>query len=395
MSLWFSKFLFTSYVNWASIGSLKSCLTVAQLCTCVPAIPVLWEVVVHCGCTPASGTSLWLHSDQWDVTVAVLPLMGCHWGCTPTSGMSLWVHSDQWDVTVIALWPVGCHCDCTLTSGMSLWLHFDQWDVTVSALWPVGCHCKCTLTSGMSLWVHPDQWDVTVTPMVPRQKRPPTVCWQARGVSTLCPRSAWPPAAPHTSLPENRQPCIYWYSTSHIYWYSQSHIYWYSQLHVYWYSQTCTDTVLHTYINHNVHLSCTHQCPETHMIHINLNMILYTHAVHSPTKTISIKYYTKTNPQKCTMNTHTHTLIQYIARILIQYVTLIQSHIYWYSQMLYFSSWEQSCTKSCISHSENSQSHIQSSAAVILRQSIMHEHLCLLMCGSGRERRRCGAREKG
>ena len=28
-----------------------------------------------------------------------------------------------------------------------------------------------------------------------------------------------------------------------------------------------------------------------HMIHINLNMIFYTHANHSPTKTIYIKYY--------------------------------------------------------------------------------------------------------
>ena len=27
-----------------------------------------------------------------------------------------------------------------------------------------------------------------------------------------------------------------------------------------------------------------------HMIHINLNMIFYTHVEHSPTKTISIKY---------------------------------------------------------------------------------------------------------
>ena len=30
-----------------------------------------------------------------------------------------------------------------------------------------------------------------------------------------------------------------------------------------------------------------------HMIHINLNMIFYTHAEHSPTKTIYIKYYIK------------------------------------------------------------------------------------------------------
>ena len=31
-----------------------------------------------------------------------------------------------------------------------------------------------------------------------------------------------------------------------------------------------------------------------HMIHINLNMIFYTHVEHSPTKTIYIKYYTTT-----------------------------------------------------------------------------------------------------
>ena len=37
-----------------------------------------------------------------------------------------------------------------------------------------------------------------------------------------------------------------------------------------------------------------------HMIHINLNMIFYTHVEYSPTKTIYIKSYTKT---KCT---HTH-----------------------------------------------------------------------------------------
>ena len=28
-----------------------------------------------------------------------------------------------------------------------------------------------------------------------------------------------------------------------------------------------------------------------HMIHINLNMIFYTHVEHNPTKTIYIKYY--------------------------------------------------------------------------------------------------------
>ena len=35
------------------------------------------------------------------------------------------------------------------------------------------------------------------------------------------------------------------------------------------------------------------------MIHINLNMIFYTHVEHSPTKTIYMKYYTETH-------THTH-----------------------------------------------------------------------------------------
>ena len=34
----------------------------------------------------------------------------------------------------------------------------------------------------------------------------------------------------------------------------------------------------------------------SHMIHINLNMIFYTHGEHSPTKTIYIKYYPP--PQK-------------------------------------------------------------------------------------------------
>ena len=43
------------------------------------------------------------------------------------------------------------------------------------------------------------------------------------------------------------------------------------------------------------------------MIHMNLNMIFYTHVEHSPTKTIYIKYYNKQTNKKCTTNTHTHT----------------------------------------------------------------------------------------
>ena len=44
-----------------------------------------------------------------------------------------------------------------------------------------------------------------------------------------------------------------------------------------------------------------------HMIHINLNMIFYTHVEHSPTKTIDIKYYTKQNKNQNMHYTHTHT----------------------------------------------------------------------------------------
>ena len=52
-----------------------------------------------------------------------------------------------------------------------------------------------------------------------------------------------------------------------------------------------------------------------HLIHINLNMIFYTHVEHSPTKTIYVKYYTKQNKNAlqthtCTRaRTHTHTHI--------------------------------------------------------------------------------------
>ena len=52
------------------------------------------------------------------------------------------------------------------------------------------------------------------------------------------------------------------------------------------------------------------------MIHINLNMIFYTHVEHSPTKTIYIKYYTKN--KKCTTNTHTHDCSRNWALILVR-----------------------------------------------------------------------------
>ena len=45
-----------------------------------------------------------------------------------------------------------------------------------------------------------------------------------------------------------------------------------------------------------------------HMIHINLNIIFYTHVEHSPTKTIYIKYYKKKIIKKTHYkHTHTHT----------------------------------------------------------------------------------------
>ena len=43
-----------------------------------------------------------------------------------------------------------------------------------------------------------------------------------------------------------------------------------------------------------------------HLIHINLNMIFYTHVEHSPAKTIYIKYYLKINYLNA-LHTHTHT----------------------------------------------------------------------------------------
>ena len=44
-----------------------------------------------------------------------------------------------------------------------------------------------------------------------------------------------------------------------------------------------------------------------HMIHINLNMIFYTHVEHSATKTIYIKYYTEKQTKALHTHTQTHT----------------------------------------------------------------------------------------
>ena len=51
-----------------------------------------------------------------------------------------------------------------------------------------------------------------------------------------------------------------------------------------------------------------------HMIHINRNVIFYTHVEHSPTKTIYIKYY-KIKIKIRTINTHTHTRTLTVAEL--------------------------------------------------------------------------------
>ena len=59
--------------------------------------------------------------------------------------------------------------------------------------------------------------------------------------------------------------------------------------------------------NNNVHLSCVINALSAHTMHINLNMIFYTHVEHSPTKTIYIKYYINTTHMRVRMRSHTHT----------------------------------------------------------------------------------------
>ena len=52
-----------------------------------------------------------------------------------------------------------------------------------------------------------------------------------------------------------------------------------------------------------------------HMLHIDLNMIFYTHVEHSPTKTVYIKYY-KNKKIKKAIHTHTHTMTDSIVLFL-------------------------------------------------------------------------------
>ena len=55
--------------------------------------------------------------------------------------------------------------------------------------------------------------------------------------------------------------------------------------------------------NNNVHLSRVINALSAHIIHINLNMIFYTHVEHNSTIVLHKVLYKK---QKSTTNTHTH-----------------------------------------------------------------------------------------
>ena len=89
-----------------------------------------------------------------------------------------------------------------------------------------------------------------------------------------------------------------------------------------------------------------------YMMHVNLNMMFYTHVEHSPTKTIYIKYYTKTkqnttynnnnnnnnknnnNKNKNALDTHTHTHTHTHTQTHTQ--THTHTHTYTHTQKLDF-----------------------------------------------------------
>ena len=54
-----------------------------------------------------------------------------------------------------------------------------------------------------------------------------------------------------------------------------------------------------------------------HMIHINLNMIFYTHVEHSPTKTIYVKYRRRKKEEKKALQTHTHNVCKALLLIVL------------------------------------------------------------------------------
>ena len=63
----------------------------------------------------------------------------------------------------------------------------------------------------------------------------------------------------------------------------------------------CTLIIIIMYIYHALINALS-----AHMIHINLNMIFYTHVEHSPTKTIYIRHYKNKNTHYKHTHTHTH-----------------------------------------------------------------------------------------
>ena len=76
---------------------------------------------------------------------------------------------------------------------------------------------------------------------------------------------------------------------------------WFPQIYLVWLFVNYLITIIIIYIYQVlINALSTHN----HIIHINLNIIFYTHVEHSPTKAIYMKYYKK---MFFTTNTHTHT----------------------------------------------------------------------------------------
>ena len=66
----------------------------------------------------------------------------------------------------------------------------------------------------------------------------------------------------------------------------------------------CVITVTHAAFNNNIYHALINTL-SAHLIHINLNMIFYTHVEHSSTKTIYVKYYMEKQTNAHTTHTHT------------------------------------------------------------------------------------------
>ena len=74
--------------------------------------------------------------------------------------------------------------------------------------------------------------------------------------------------------------------------------------------QNCVKTTTHIQVLTIIIMYIYHALINTlsaHMMHINLNMIFYTHIEHSPTKTTHTKHIWKDTPPPPHTHTHTHT----------------------------------------------------------------------------------------